>query len=139
MSLYVIDACFAIKWILPEEGSEKALSVLDELHHFFISDLFLIESDSIITKKVRKRELDVSAAPALRKKVRKFPYIPIPYNDISKFAFELSSTMFISHYDACYLAVAIEHDSILYTADIRMYNGLQSTPFGDYVKSIEKL
>ncbi len=139
MSHYVIDASFAIKWILPEKGSDKALSVLGNLQRFFVPDLFLIESDSIITKKVRKDELDVSEAPALRSKVRKFPYITIPYNDISKFAFELSSTMYISHYDACYLAVAIEQSGVLYTADIRMYNGLQSTPFGDYVKSIEKL
>lgn len=139
MSRYVIDASFAIKWVLPEKGSDKALSILDELQRFFIPDLFLIESDSIITKKVRRKELDISDAPDLRRMVRKFPYISIPYKDISKFSFELSSTFFISHYDACYLAVTIEYNGILYTADLRMYNGLQSTPFSNYVKSIEEL
>jgi len=139
MTHYVIDASFAIKWILPEEGSDKALSVLEDLHRFIIPDLFLIESDSIITKKLRRRELDISDASDLRNKVRKFPYVTIPYSDISQFVFELSSTMYISLYDACYLAVAIEYEGFLYTADMRMYNGLKNTPFSKYVVSIADL
>lgn len=139
MNLYVVDASFAIKWILPENNTEKALTVLDRLQRFLVPDLFLIESDSIISKKVRRRELEVADADSLRGKIRKFPYILIPYKDISKFALELSSTMAISHYDACYLAVAIEYEGVLYTADVRMANGLTNTPFSDYVKCITDL
>lgn len=139
MSSFVIDASFAIKWLLPEKGSEKALSILDELQRFYVPDLFLIETDSIITKKIRRKEIDVSEAVILSNKIRKFPYVSIPYQNIQKLALELSSTMYISHYDACYLAVAIEYSGILYTADLRMYNGLQSTPFSDYAQNIEKL
>lgn len=139
MNSFVIDASFAIKWLLPEKGSDKALSVLEELQQFYVPDLFLIETDSIITKKIRRKELEVSEAPVLSSKIRNFPFVTIPYQDINEFALELSSTMYISHYDACYLAVAIEYGGILYTADIRMYNGLQGTPFGDYAQSIEKL
>jgi predicted nucleic acid-binding protein len=139
MSFYVVDASFAMKWFLPEEGSDKALSILEDMERFFIPDLFLIESDSIVTKKVRRRELDLSEAPVLQQQIRKLPYIIVPYRDISKFALELSSTMYISHYDACYLAVAIEAEGILYTADIRMYNGLKTTPFNKYVVSINSL
>lgn len=139
MSLYVVDASFAIKWLLPEKDTDKALSLLENLQRFFIPDLFLIESDSIISKKVRRRELKVSDATGLREKVRKFPYILIPYKDISKFALELSSTMAISHYDACYLAVAIEYEGVLFTADVRMADGLDKTPFSDYVQCITDL
>ncbi|MDY6798462.1 MAG: type II toxin-antitoxin system VapC family toxin [Pseudomonadota bacterium] len=139
MSFHVIDASFAIKWFLPEEGSDKALSILEDMERFFIPDLFLIETDSIVTKKVRRRELDLSEAPVLQHQIRQLPYIIVPYQDISKFALELSTTMYISHYDACYLAVAIEAEGVLYTADIRMYNGLKKTPFNKYVVSITKL
>ena len=139
MSVDIIDASFAIKWILPEEGTEKALSVLDNLKRFLVPDLFLIESDSIVTKKVRRRELEVSEAAKLQHKIRQFPYVIIPYRDISKFASELSCTMAISHYDACYLAVAIEYEAHLYTADVRMANGLKNTPFNEYVRCITDL
>lgn len=139
MSSYVIDASFAIKWLLPEKGSDQAFSILDKSQLFYVPDLFLIETDSIITKKIRKRELDVSDASVLSSKIRKFPFVVIPYRNIFRFALELSSTMSISHYDACYLAVAIEQEGVLYTADIRMYNGLQSTPFNNYVRSIKEL
>jgi predicted nucleic acid-binding protein len=139
MNSFVIDASFAIKWLLPEKGSKKALSILEELQRFYVPDLFLIETDSIITKKIRRKELDLSEAPVLSNKIREFPFVTIPYQDIHQFALELSSTMYISHYDACYLAVAIEYEGVLYTADIRMYNGLQDTPFANYTQSIEKL
>lgn len=139
MSIDIIDASFAIKWLIPEEGTDKALAVLDNLKRFLVPDLFLIESDSIVTKKVRRRELDVSDAAKLQHKIRQFPYVIIPYGDISKFSLELSCTMAISHYDACYLAVAIEYEAVLYTADVRMANGLKNTPFNKYIRCITDL
>lgn len=139
MSLPVVDASFAIKWILPEKGTDAALSVLDELHYFVVPDLFIIETDSIITKKVRRRELKSEDAPDLQEKIRQFPYLVIPYKRISGFALELSSTLAISHYDSCYLAVSIHFGGTLYTADLRMSNGLSTTPFSENVCSIEDI
>lgn len=139
MSFPVVDASFAIKWLLPEKGSDVALSVLDDLQYFVVPDLFIIETDSIVTKKVRRKELEPEDAPILQEKIRQFPYLIIPYNKISDFALELSTSLAISHYDACYLAVSIQFGGTLYTADLRMSNGLSTTPFSENVCSIEEI
>lgn len=139
MSFPVVDASFAIKWLLPEKGSNAALSVLDRIQCFVVPDLFIIETDSIVTKKVRRRELKPQEAPILQEKIRQFPYLVIPYKRICDFTLELSTSLAISHYDACYLAVSIHFGGTLYTADLRMSNGLSTTPFAENVCSIEEI
>lgn len=136
MSDYVIDASIAIKCFFWEDGSEESLKLLDYLTSFYVPDLFLMEIDSVITKKVRRGELQADEAFGKKKQLRKLPFKLIPYEEIEDFAFELATTFPVTLYDACYLATAIDYEAVLYTADIRLYNGLSSTPFG---KSVEKI
>ncbi len=75
MSFPVVDASFAIKWLLPEKGSDAALSVLEDIQNFVVPDLFIIETDSIVTKKVRRKELGISGYSHFAGKIRQFPYL----------------------------------------------------------------
>lgn len=139
MKPQVIDASVAIKWFLPEPGSDQALEVLDTLEHALVPDLFYIESDSILSRKIRKRELSISEAEFLYDEFRNLPFITINYDRISTSALKLATEFSITQYDACYLAVAVEFDGKLYTADQRLYNRLSSTVFGDFVMNIYQL
>ena len=136
MSDFVVDASVAIKCFFWEEGTEESLKLLDYIVSFYVPDFFLMEIDSVITKKVRKRELEVEEAVGKRQQLRKLPFKLIPYEEIGAFSFELSTKLPISLYDASYLATAIDYGATLYTADKRLFNGISSTPFDDYVEKI---
>jgi predicted nucleic acid-binding protein len=137
MKLPVIDACVAIKWFLPEANYERARHILYRYNSMIAPDLFFIELDAIITKKIRKREIKLYEANELYSEIRTLPVKPVEYKLLSKLAFELSSTLPITLYDACYLALAIEFEQKVYTADLRFFNGMKGTPFEGYVVSLE--
>jgi predicted nucleic acid-binding protein len=132
----VIDASVAIKWFIWEEGTEEAQQLLDELRSFWVPDLFLIEIDAILTKKVRKGELDIADSFQKRRVFRQLPYKLIPFDEIVEFAFRLSTEFPITLYDATYLATAVDHKGTFYTADERLVNGMSNTPFDEYMKKL---
>jgi len=133
---FVIDASVAVKWFIPEKGTEKAHEVLEELIFFYAPNTFLTEIDSVLTKKVRIRDINIKEAFEKRQQFRKLPYKLIDYEQIEEFAFRLSTEFSITLLDATYLATAIDYDAKLYTADPRLSNGLSNTPFANYIKYI---
>ncbi len=136
MNDFVIDASVAIKWFIWEKGTVRAHEVLNELTFFYVPDLFLMEIDSVLSKKVRIRDLSIKEAPRKKNQFRKLPYKLIDYKEIEEFAFRLATEFSITLYDAAYLATAIDFDAILHTADLRLSNGMSTTPFAEYVKYI---
>jgi len=58
MRIPVIEACVAIKWFLPEKNYKKAGEILTSCNLLYAPDLFQIEMDSIVTKKVRQRLIE---------------------------------------------------------------------------------
>ena len=136
MNIPVIDACVAIKWFLPENNYRQAGKILSSYNRMIIPDLFLIEFDAIVTKKVRQRLVEQGDALLIIQEVRNIPFDVIPYKMVSKMAFDLSSALPITQYDACYLAAAIEYNEIVVTADIRFLNGMRGTPFESYVTAL---
>lgn len=133
----VIDACVAIKWFIPEAGHESAAAVLYRYTSMIAPDLFFTELDAIISKKVRKREIELYNAEKLYTETRSLPIKIHEYKRISRLAFELSTVLPITQYDACYLALAIEFGQPLYTADQRFLNGMQKTPFSKYMRAVK--
>ncbi len=132
----VIDCSVAAKWLFLEEGSSIAEGILEELSFFFVPDLFVMEIDAAISKKVRQRE--ISSEEAFQKIVerKKLPYKIMNYGDISKLALEISVSLPVTLYDATYIATAIEKHAVLYTADQRLVNGVSKTSLSKYVQSI---
>lgn len=133
---FIIDASVAIKWFFWEDGSEESLKLLDSLISFYVPEFFLMEIDSVITKKVRRGELKAGEAINKRKQFRRLPYKLISYKEIEDFAFEISTKFPVTLYDACYLSTAIDYEATVYTADIRFFNGVKSSPFNDYIERI---
>lgn len=136
MKEFVIDTSVAVKWFIREKGTEEALEVLDQLTSFYAPEIFLVEIDSALTKKVRRRNLSIKDAFEKRLKFRKLPFKLIDYKEIEEFAFRLATEFSITLYDATYLATAIDYEAKLHTADLRLVNGLSTTPFAEYVKYV---
>lgn len=133
---FVIDCSVAAKWLFLEEGSSKAEDVLAALSFFFVPDLFIVEIDAVISKKVRKREITSKKAFQKIEERKSLPYKLLSYNSISKLALEISVSLPITLYDATYVVAAIERNAIVYTADQRLVNGIANTSLNKYVQSI---
>lgn len=133
---YVIDASVAVKWFVWEAGTEEAQNLLDKLSFFYIPDLFLMEIDSILTKKVRRNELAIVDSFQKRRTFRQLPYKLVEYKEIEEFAFRLATEFSITLYDAAYLSIAIDYDAVFYTADKRLVKGMKHTPFSDHISEL---
>jgi predicted nucleic acid-binding protein len=136
MRIPVIDACVAIKWFLPEKNYEEAAEILSNHNRLIAPDLFQIELDSIITKKIRQRLIEKEDAYRIYDEIRNLPIQIISYSLISTLAFDLSAALAITQYDACYLAVAIEFDQKVVTADMRFVRGMERTPFEQFIEAL---
>lgn len=134
---YVIDASVAVKWFIWEEGTEESNKLLEQLTIFYVPDLFLMEIDSIITKKVRRNELTVSDAHQKRRTFRQLPYMLISYKQLEEFAFRLATEFSITLYEAAYLATAVDYDATFYTADKHLVNVMSNTPFSNHICRLE--
>lgn len=134
--LKVIDASLALKWAVNEEHSDEALSLLDELNIFICPEVFYLEIDSVLSKRVRIRELDAFEAKEAKRNFRALPCKLIPHSQVEELAFQISTSLNVSYFDALYLSTALKFDAVVYTADVRFYNALQNT---DYKNFIEKL
>ncbi|MEQ9280499.1 MAG: type II toxin-antitoxin system VapC family toxin [Balneola sp.] len=131
----IIDSSIAAKWIFYEKDSDQAEIFLKKIDRMLVPYLFLIEMSSIISKKVRKRELSISEALEKRKELEDLNFQVFSEKAILKLAFDISVSLPITIYDANYLALAIKKEGKLYTSDNRLVNGLSTTVFKDYVEN----
>ena len=131
MSLVVVDASVAAKWFLPEDREalvSQALALLDEYDRdevrFMVPDLFFVETASAIWKAVRvgrvSRAFGDQALVLLTQ--RKFPTVP-SLKLLDK-AFQLAADHGRTVYDCLYVALAVQTNAQLITADERLANSL---------------
>jgi predicted nucleic acid-binding protein len=128
---FVVDCSVAAKWVLPEPGEVQAFRLLQEEQSGEISliapDLLLVEFASLLAKKVRRKKISANQAREgfqfMRQSVRRL----FETDPLLGPALELALHNQMSLWDCVYLALAIEHDCPLITADRRLFrnSGLQ--------------
>lgn len=133
----IIDASVAIKWFLNEDGTNEALAILDQISLIFAPEIFEIEIAAILTKRVRMRDLVIEEAQTIKSYFDDLPIIRVEYDRIKDMAFLMASEFNITLYDAIYLATAIAFRGELITADTKLFNGLQNTPFKNFVAQLK--
>jgi predicted nucleic acid-binding protein len=131
VSLVVVDASVAVKWFLPENGEalvSQALALLygydKEEVRFVVPDLFYVETASAIWKAVRvgriPRAFGDQALVLLAQ--RKFPTVP-SLKLLDK-GFQIATDHGRTVYDCLYVALAVQTNAQLVTADERLANSL---------------
>ncbi|MDZ7756882.1 type II toxin-antitoxin system VapC family toxin [Rhodohalobacter sp.] len=135
MRFVILDASIVAKWVFLESGSDKAEKLLLRHELFYVPDLFYIEMDAVISKKFRKKELNYDEAYVKREQVKQLAIHSVHHEEISELAFEIAITLPITIYDSLYIALAIESESILWTADDRLVRGMENTMFSSFVKN----
>lgn len=124
----VVDASLALKWVLEEEHSDRA-TALGRGREMLTSALFWAEAGNAVATRVRRGELDrVRGNDALRD-LQAAPLRTRPLDAGAALA-ALAMAYDLAHpiHDCCYLALAIEENAVVVTADRRFRTAVVSHP-----------
>lgn len=134
MVRYVVDACVAVKWYVPEIASDRAVAMLKGDPELLAPELILSEFGNIIWKKVNRGTLSApEGGEILDAFLGTRPVALYPVEPYVRAAFDIAARYQCTVYDALYLTLAIAENCLLVTADERFANALQNTPVGGYV------
>ena len=125
---YVVDASVAVKWLLPEVHSSEAELLLSEDVALSAPDLLYAEIGNVLWKRVINGDIaDDQAREALRRLL--LVEIDIaPADLLVADALAIACAHRRSIYDSLYIALAVQQDSVLVTADKRLHNAMRDTP-----------
>ena len=130
----VVDASVALKWVVPEAGSESAQALRAGDAHLIAPTLIMAEIGNVLWKKTMRREISRGeAVSALRLTLSHFAEF-FPLDDLRETALELAIELRHPIYDCFYLALAQRERCVLVTADRRLLaaaeavNGVEVRP-----------
>ena len=139
MTPYVVDASVAVKWFVPEMHSEAALHFIESDCELFAPDFLVVEVGNILWKKIRRAELAKNEGREVLRALRRAPMQFYSSELLVEPAFEIACTTNRTLYDCLYLALAVLRRCRAVTADRRLYNALQDSPFTDNVHWIQEV
>ncbi len=128
MSVFVVDASVAVKWVLPEIHTQAARRLLGRPHQYFAPDLLFAEVGNVIWKKVRRRELPGDDARRLISDFARCAIDAVPCRALLPDAHSLAIASGRTVYDAMYLALAVRMKTRLITADERLCSEVRQFP-----------
>ncbi len=118
---YVLDASVALKWVLTEADSAKALDLRDQfrkqLHELLAPDIFLSEAAHALTRAERKGIIKQGEAAILLADILSTPPDLHPVRPLLPRAVDISSQMRVGYYDCLYVALAERENCRMVTAD----------------------
>jgi len=112
----VVDASVALKWVLQEEGTERARALLAE-EALAAPELLWIECANVLWVKARRGHLEAVDARAALEAIEATPIRALPSAPITAAALEIALDLDHAAYDCLYLAAALEQNAALVTAD----------------------
>lgn len=126
---YVLDSNVAIKWVLTEPDSPKALALRADyqaqIHDLLAPDVFPVEVAHALTRAERRAIIKPGQAAALLSVVMMTCPHQYPYQPLLQRATAISSQAKIGVYDCLYVALAERESCELVTADGKLISKLQ--------------
>ena len=131
--ILVSDASVAVKWVVEEEDSEKAIGLLSGGHELYVPRMLAAE----LANALRSKVLSGALAPHLVAGMLESALTHLLHwandetlaNDALRIAIALNHPV----YDCVYLALAYQVDGTLVTADTRFFNIVAATEHADRV------
>jgi predicted nucleic acid-binding protein len=131
MSLYVVDASVALKWLLPAHSEPLVGPAARLLLRYtrrevdiLVPDLFWAEVGNALWNAVRRSRSTRAAAAAAIRTLREYNLPTASSFSLVEPAFEIAVVFDRTVYDCIYVALARESGGELLTADERLANSL---------------
>ena len=138
---FVLDASVMIKWFIPEIYWEQTsrLQSYSELS-LHTPDFSQLECTSILSKKVRRKELKLDEANKIQELLLHMPVQMHPWQDLLLEAGQVAHETYRSVYDCLYLVLSKRINGRMVTADKKLYLALEnSKEWGAYLLWIEDI
>ena len=126
MTDVVVDASVAVKWVIEEPDSLLAAQLLDG-RQLLAPDLLWAECGSVLWTKVRRGLLAAQDAELACRVLRSADLRITPSEALVEKALSLALRLEHSVYDCLYLALALETDRPLVTADGRFAERVEAS------------
>jgi predicted nucleic acid-binding protein len=123
VNTFVIDASIAVKWVVEEEGTEKALALRGR-SKFIAPELLVAECANIFWKKRQRGELSQDEALFAARLLQASDVELLPTRALLESATRIAIELDHPAYDCLYVALAIERDCRFVTADGRFLRKL---------------
>lgn len=138
MSLYVVDACVAVKVYVPEVHSERAIRFFSDEHELIAPEFMLAEFGSILWKKsALLGELTEAETKRIVAAAQELPFGYYYTNGLLPHAMQIALATKRTVYDSLYIALAESEACQLMTDDRKLYQSLQSTSLTSFLTLIE--
>ena len=129
MSLLVVDASVAAKWLLPaaqeplvEQATHLLAQETEGSADFIVPDLFWPEIGNVLWKAVRRERITPTQAEESRATALSWAFDTVSSRQLVERALEIGLNHQRSFYDSIYLALAVSQQIELITADERLAN-----------------
>jgi predicted nucleic acid-binding protein len=127
---FALDSSVALKWVLPEAYSDKAIRLRDDFHNGAIDlvapDIFPVETLHALTKAERQKRIVHGTAQALWQSILADCPVLHPHIPLLDRAYEIASAERIGIYDCIHVALAERETCELVTADDKLIKNLQA-------------
>lgn len=128
MSLFVLDSSVAVKWVLKEAGTQKALvlrnDIQRQIHEVIAPDVFVSEVAHALTKAESQKLIPIGDAQKHLADILKFSPVLHSFLPLVSRAVEISSATRIAITDCLFVSLAEQEGCDLITADQRLINNL---------------
>jgi predicted nucleic acid-binding protein len=134
----VVDASIVMKWHVSEVHTDAALRLLrNEAPVLHVPDLMFPEVGNILWKKTRRGDLTEQQARGIGRLVIMAPVTVHPSAPLIEAALEIAMRTGRTVYDSLYVALAMQLNGRLVTADEKLYNALKDGPLSTRILWIE--
>ena len=139
MKPLVVDTSVAIKWFLPEIHFEAASKVLTLKCELLAPDIIWAEFGNALLKKARLDEISVQEASDILKDFIRFPLQTYSSKPILNAAWHMANETRSNVYDNLYLALAVNRDGALVTADRKFYDSMIKESYASRIIWVEDI
>jgi predicted nucleic acid-binding protein len=131
MSRYVVDASVALRSVLFEPDSDKALQLLEDfrkgVHELLVPDVFQAEVGNAHTRAERKKVIALGDATVFFDEIMDPSPSIHSSSPLMARAIDLSSRTRASVYDCLYLLLAEDEHCEVITADVKFFSKFHTT------------
>ncbi len=139
MNRFVVDASIAAKWCFPEPDSEIACRLLDRDIVLYAPDLIYAEVGNVAWKRHQRKECTLEQAGEALALLGQANIVVMPVADLMAATLQVAATYNRTFYDSAYLALAVELDVLLITADAKFANAMANSVFGNLIRGLEQV
>lgn len=133
----------ALKFYLPEEGHEEAVKLLEAAEagaaELLAPGTLLPEGFNAIAQQRRRGLLDEEDASGAWEKLLGAPVYTYAVEDLIERAAEIANETGVIVYDALFLALAEDADTVMVTADGKLLKVLEGTRYASLASSLQRI